>query len=205
MNVDFDEKAKEWDADPTKIERARAIAEGIKKRVPLSPDMSAFEYGCGTGLLSFALKPYLARFTLADSSTGMLKVLEEKIAVSGFRNMTPMKLDLMSDPLPSERYQLIYTMMTLHHIPDTGKILRDFYELLKSPGYLCVADLDEEDGSFHGPEFEGHKGFGRKVLGDSAERVGFRSPSFTTVYRMSKGTGESRKDYPIFLMIAEKK
>lgn len=202
--IDFDSRAREWDADPVRIERARAIAEGIRAGVPLTPHMTAFEYGCGTGLLSFALQPYLAHITLADSSTGMLTVLEEKIASSGVRNMTSLKLDMVTDPLPQRRYHLIYTLMTLHHILDTDKILRDFCALLDRPGYLCVADLDEEDGSFHGPDFPGHRGFDRNELGEKAKSVGFQIVDFTTIFHMAGGVRGSRRDFPLFLMTAEK-
>jgi ubiquinone/menaquinone biosynthesis C-methylase UbiE len=199
----FDQRANTWDADPTRINRARAVAEGIRANVALSGTVQALEYGCGTGLLSFALQPYLTHITLADSSSGMLAVLAEKITASGIENMTPLKVDFTSDPLPQTRYQLVYTLMTLHHIADTDKILADFYTLLDETGVLCVADLDQEDGSFHGPDFDGHKGFEREALAEKARRAGFAAVSFTTVFRMQKGT-KYPKDYPVFLMIAKK-
>ena len=200
----FDEKAKGWDSDPIKVERALVIAEAIRKRVPLRTDASALEYGCGTGLLSFALQPYLGEITLADSSQGMLAVLKEKIAAGGIRNMTPLSLDLAVDPLPPDRFTLIYTMMTLHHIPDTERILRCFHSLLENSGYLCIADLDKEDGSFHGADFSGHTGLDRRELTEKAEIAGFRNISFATVYEMTKETDHGRKKFPVFLMAAEK-
>ena len=70
----FDERAKDWDSDPKKVERARVVAEAIRKAIPLEHSMKALEYGCGTGLLSFALQPDLGQITLADTSQGMLDV-----------------------------------------------------------------------------------------------------------------------------------
>ncbi len=201
---EFDQKAAQWDAKPVRVERARAVADGIKAAVPLSSQLTALEYGCGTGLLSFALQPYLGHITLADSSSGMLDVLREKITADGTQNMTPLPLDLMIDPLPSERYQLIYTLMTLHHIPDTDWMLRAFYDFLDTPGYLCVADLDQEDGTFHEDEFHGHLGFEREKLGAQARRAGFQSIKFSTVFHMIKDVQGIRKDYPLFLMVAHK-
>ena len=198
----FDERAKNWDDDPMKTARAQAVAEGIRARVPLSTHMSGLEYGCGTGLLSFALQPHLQQITLADSSPGMLTVLQEKIESCRIANMRPMKLDLTGDPLPQERYNIIYSLMTFHHIPDTNKILRDLYMLLASPGYLCIADLDCEDGSFHGLDFLGHKGFDRDSLAQQAKNAGFRNADFSSVFTISKGTPP--KDFPVFLMVAEK-
>lgn len=198
----FNERAKTWDADPMKTERARAVADAIRDRVPLSAGMTGFEYGCGTGLLSFALQPYLRHLTLADSSAGMLDVLREKIAASGIVNMTPVLLDLTCDPLPQERFDITYSLMTFHHIPDTDSILRDLHALLTSPGTLCIADLDSEDGSFHSYGFSGHKGFDRDDLARRAVQAGFRNIGFSTVFNIRKGNPE--KNYPVFLMVAEK-
>jgi SAM-dependent methyltransferase len=200
----FDASAKTWDADPDKRSRALAVAEGIRSQVPLSSARHALEYGCGTGLLSFALQPELEHISLADSSPGMLAVLNEKITANGITNMRPRQLDLVTDPLPQERYDLIYSLMTLHHVRDTRDLLKNLHALLASPGYLCIADLDAEDGSFHGPGFEGHKGFDRSVLGGMAESVGFQDIRFTTVFRMKKGDGSNPTVYPVFLMVARK-
>jgi ubiquinone/menaquinone biosynthesis C-methylase UbiE len=214
---EFDQKAAQWDAKPVRVERALAVAESIKAAVPLSPKMTALEYGCGTGLVSFALQSQLGHITLADSSTGMLTVLREKIAAANIQNtcaapnrlrhsagMTPVQLDLITDPLPAERYQLIYTLLTLHHIPDTAKILRAFYQLLDNSGYLCVADLDKEDGTFHEDEFHGHLGFDREELAAQAKQIGFQSIRFTTAFHMIKDVQGVSQDYPIFLMVARK-
>jgi ubiquinone/menaquinone biosynthesis C-methylase UbiE len=201
---DFDQKAAGWDSNPARVERAAAVAQGIRESVPLSPDMTALEYGCGTGLLSFALQPSLAHITLADRSSGMLSVLDEKIASSGIRNMNSMQVDFITDPLPPVKVQLVYTLMTLHHIPDTDKILKDFYELLDRPGYLCVADLDQEDGSFHGPDFPGHKGFDRSELSARVRQAGFHTVTFKTIFHTPRAVGKAIQYFPLFLMTAEK-
>ncbi|HTX92634.1 MAG TPA: class I SAM-dependent methyltransferase [Anaerolineales bacterium] len=196
----FDEEAKKWDDIPVRAERARAVAEAIREQLPLTPSTSALEYGCGTGLLSFALQPYLGSITLADSSTGMLEVLRDKIAASGAKNMQPVRLDLASDPLPAEKYDLIYLLMTLHHIPDTATLLRKFHALLHPGGHLCIADLDKEDGSFHDYEFVGHLGFERKALEKTLQQAGFAEIRYTTPFAMQK----NGRTYPLFLAIAER-
>ncbi|HYW35876.1 MAG TPA: methyltransferase domain-containing protein, partial [Balneolaceae bacterium] len=169
--------------------------------------MSAFEYGCGTGLLSFALREKIGPITLADNSDGMLEVLRDKIRTASADDMKPVKLNLSTDPLPDARYDLVYTMMTLHHIPDTRKILSQFYALLNPGGYLCVADLDKEDGSFHGHDVDDvHRGFDRKELAEIAKEVGFTQIDFSTAYKMEREVDESgeTKIFPIFLMVAQK-
>jgi ubiquinone/menaquinone biosynthesis C-methylase UbiE len=201
--ADFDSRAKNWDEVPGRVERANAVAASIREQVALSRTMTALEYGCGTGLLSFALQAELGQITLADSSSGMLEVLKEKIARGGINNMSPLRLDLAVDPLPAENFDLIYTLMTLHHIPDTAKILSSFHSLLHPAGVLCICDLDKEDGSFHSQEsaFDGHNGFDRAALGINLEQAGFANIRFTTCYTLMK----DGRPFPLFLAVAEKK
>ena len=200
--TDFDARAATWDDDPAKVERARAIADAIGRHVRLQPTMRALEYGCGTGLLGFMLRPRLGDVTLADVSEGMLEVAAGKIAAAGDAAMRTVRLDLLADPLPPQRFDLVFSLMTLHHIPDTAAILRRFRAVLAEPGTLCIADLDAEDGSFHGAGFDGHNGFDRGRLGAQARAAGFATVAFTTAYVMRKASGGVERSYPIFLLVA---
>jgi len=199
---DFDARAASWDDDPTKVERARAIADAIAREAPLTPSMDALEYGAGTGLVGFMLRPRLADVTLTDLSDGMLAVAAAKIAAAADAHMRVIKLDLLADPPSDRRYDVVFSAMTLHHIPDTQAILRRFRDVLRTPGFLCVADLDTEDGSFHGDGFDGHRGFDRAALGAMARDAGFASVRFVTAYEMKKEAAGVLRTYPIFLMIA---
>lgn len=198
----FDQRATTWDDDPMKTARARAVAEAIHSHIPDLALMRGFEYGCGTGLLSFALQPSLREIVLADNSEGMLDVLRRKIEGAQIANMTPIRLDLSTDPLPTRQFDLAYSLMTLHHIPDTDDILRKLHAVLADAGHLCIADLDREDGSFHGAGFDGHNGFDRDELARRVEQAGFTNIVFSTVFRIYKGIPE--REYPVFLMTAEK-
>lgn len=202
----FDERAKDWDSDPKKVERARVVAEAIRAALPLSTEMTALEYGCGTGLLSFALQADLGQITLADTSQGMLDVLGEKIAAAGVTNMHPVKLDLATDTVPAVRFDLTYLLMTLHHIADVKDMLGKFHAILKPNGYLLVADLDKEDGSFHSADlvYE-HKGFAHDELQQMVEAAGFGNVRFSTAYEIKKKVGDGEKTFPVFLMVAQKK
>jgi ubiquinone/menaquinone biosynthesis C-methylase UbiE len=204
--TNFDERAKDWDSDPDKVQRARVVADAIRKAMPLTTEMKALEYGCGTGLLSFALQSELGQITLADTSQGMLDVLSEKILSAEVTNMHPVRLDLSSDPLPAERYDLTYSLMTLHHIHDVKHVFVKFRDLLAPKGYLLAADLDKEDGSFHTDgTSDVHLGFERHELQKMVEAAGFGNVSFSTAYEIKKQIGNEEKTFPIFLMCAQKK
>ena len=200
----FDAKARQWDENPVFQGRGLKIAQAIRQAVPLNKSMSALDYGCGTGLLSFPLKDELGAILMADSSGGMLDVVAGKIAALGINHITPVKLDLMIDPPPAQRFDLIYTSMTLHHVPDTDQILRLFHDLLQPGGYLCIADLDQEDGSFHGVEVDVHHGFDRADLGRCAVQAGFADVAFQTVFSIAKERESGQRDYPVFLMTARR-
>ena len=200
----FDAKARQWDDNPVFRERGLKIAQAVRQAVPLNTKMSALDYGCGTGLLSFPLKDELGPILMADSSRGMLDVVAEKIAAQGVTNMAPVQLDLLADPAPEQTFDLIVTSMTLHHVPDTDHILRVFHDLLNPGGHLCIADLDQEDGSFHGIEVDVHHGFDRADLGRRAGQAGFAGVRFQTVFSIAKERETGRQDYPVFLMTARR-
>lgn len=200
----FDSKARQWDDNPVFVERGFAIAQAVRDAVPLNRNMRVLDYGCGTGLLSFPLKDAVGDMLLADTSSGMLAVAAEKIAAHGAAQMQTAKLDLLTDPLPAGSFDLIVTAMTLHHIPDTDRILRVFRDLLKPGGTLCIADLDREDGSFHGIEVDVHHGFERDALAGRAARAGFADAAFRTVFTISKTHATGARDYPVFLMTARR-
>lgn len=201
----FDERARDWDSDPAKVERARVVAQAINAALPSNRQMTALEYGCGTGLLSFALADSFTSITLADTSQGMLDVLATKIEQANIHHFHPLHLDLGNQPLPSTRFDVIYSLMTMHHILDISRFLANFYYLLKPGGFLCVADLEKEDGSFHGPSVtDVHKGFDRLEFQADLEKTGFADIQFSSVFEVKKIIAGQEKAFPVFLAVARK-
>ena len=197
--TDFDARAEGWD-DANKVKRAEEVAAGIRRIIPLSRSMRALEYGAGTGLLSFCLRDALGPITLADSSPGMRAVAERKIAAANAHGMRVMDLDLMRDPVPVERYDLVFSMMTLHHVPDVPRVFDALHSILNPKGWLCVADLDAEDGSFHGPEVAVHHGFERGPLQSWLAAAGFTGISVNDCCYIEHGD----RSYSVFLAVCRK-
>ncbi len=195
--TDFDARAQTWD-DAQKIERAKTVAAAMRRAVPLTRSMKALEYGAGTGLLSFCLRDALGPITLADSSAGMRAVAEQKIAAAGASDMRVIDLDLMRDPVPPERYDLIFSMMTLHHVRDVPRVFAAFHAMLEPGGRVCLADLDAEDGSFHGPEVDVHHGFERGALRSWLTAAGFTDVAVGDCCLVQ----HHGRDYPAFLATA---
>lgn len=204
----FDQAAATWDDKPARIALMKAVGDAILREVRPTPETSVLDYGCGTGLVGLFLLPHVGQVTGADSSSGMLEVLQQKITSGGLANMRTLRLDLERDPLPAARYDLIVSNMTLHHIADTGRILGAWYQLLNPQGALCVADLDTEPGLFHDPAVAHrvpHHGFNRGDLMALMTRIGFQRTNDVTAHSIRKPVnGGVERDFPVFLITARK-
>ncbi len=196
----FDSRAREWDKDKMHMERSIAIATELEKRIPLNPSMKALEYGAGTGILSFLLKDRFSEITLMDSSQEMIKVCEEKVEYHKANHIKPIWYDLEHKAY-NEKFDVIYNQMVLHHVNDYETMLQTFYNLLKPHGYLAIADLYTEDGSFHGPDVKVHWGFEPQKLAETLKSGGFKYIEYKTCFEVKRDSG---KKYPVFLLLAKK-
>jgi predicted TPR repeat methyltransferase len=204
--MNFDDKAKDWDKDIKKVIRAEIFANELKSFFKNAEFKNTFEFGCGTGLVSYYLKDCFEKITLADNSQGMIDVLKEKIKKENLNNMHPLFIDLLHEKPDIEKQDLIYTFMSIHHVLDLDKILKVFNSLLKMHGYLCIADLDEEDGSFHDkhPGFTGHFGFSREKMHALYENNGFEVVEYKIFHIINKVLDTGIKDFPLFMMVGKK-
>jgi SAM-dependent methyltransferase len=199
----FDEKARTWDDDPDKVERARVVAAAVRAAVPLTSSMALLEYGAGTGLVAGDLAGDVGTVTLADTSAGMREVMTEKVHAGTLPpGARVWELDLSTGEVPDETFDLIVTVLTLHHIHDTRTVLEGFAQLLADGGHLCVVDLEQEDGSFHrdSPDFDGHHGFDRTELRREMETAGFSDVTFTVCHEIERNGAR----YPLFLATARR-
>ena len=204
--MNFDIESITWDNEKRK-DRAKLIAEEINKSIQIKKQYTALEFGCGTGLISFCLKDKFEMITLIDTSKGMIDVLNSKIQAFEINNMKVYKIDINENHiLPEGSYDVIYTSMALHHIIDIETTIKNLYRLLKSDGYLCIIDLDEEDGSFHKEEkdFNGHNGFNQNDLKNVLLETGFKEVHANTFYEDEKLVEEMKVKYSLFLMVGRK-
>lgn len=199
----FDEKAKHWDNNPAIVERNQAIAHAIADDIPLSKQMHALDYGAGTGQLSALLSSRLQSVLAVDTSEGMLNQLKEKVDQNS--NITPLKHDLSTSDLPDRKFNLIYSAMTMHHVENVSLVLKRFYSMLEPDGYIALADLVKEDGSFHNSMGHiPHTGFEPKELAEKLQETGFASIAYKQIYIVKKEIDETQKEFPVFLITAQK-
>lgn len=203
--MDFKGRAKSWDNDAM-IKRSEVVSNKLNEILGNQKDSSIMEYGCATGLISFNLVDKFRKLTLMDSEEEMINVVKEKIEAYETSNVFPIKIDLINETYTGEKFDIIYTSMALHHIIDTEKIVKIFYNLLNENGILCVVELDKEDGSFHINEkdFNGHNGFEHEVMEKAFKNAGFSNIKSETFFNGQKVYQEKIIPYSMFYTIGKK-
>jgi len=198
----FDHDAAHWDVEPRRVKLARDIAESIKSVVTLEPGMDILDFGCGTGLVGMLLRPQARSLTCVDNSQGMLDVLKSKVAQAGINGVTTRLVDVSKGGELTGSYDRIVSAMALHHIEDISGVARQFYKALRKGGFICIADLEQEQGRFH-EDHAGvfHHGFDRKHLSGIFAEADFANIRFRRAAEVEKPSGK----FPVFLMIGRKK
>jgi ubiquinone/menaquinone biosynthesis C-methylase UbiE len=210
MNVerrDFDKEATTWDEVPARVKLANDIAIAISKEILLTSNMDVLDFGCGTGLLTLQLHPVVHSITGVDSSRGMIDVLKAKIDKQNLPNVRTQYLDTEKGNILEGTYDLIVSGMTLHHVKEIRPLLDQFYRILTSSGYLCIADLDLDDGQFHGNN-DGvfHFGFDRALLRRDFMEAGFVDIRDRTAAELMKPVSEGGAQlFTVFLMMGRKR
>lgn len=197
----FDQAAATWDDNPVRQALTRAIAGAIRESVPLKRDWSALEYGCGTAALSVLLAGALGRITAADTSAGMLEEARRKLAAAGMGTITPQRLDLTCDAPPSAPFDFIFSAMTLHHVENVAALAATFAAMLAPGGWLALADLLPEDGSFHPSDQPvPHHGIDPEQLVRAVADAGLANPVWRTIHTVVR----NGRNYPVFLLTARR-
>jgi tRNA (cmo5U34)-methyltransferase len=202
---DFELRASDWDHDPMHLKRSLSVANGIIDTIPDPADMIALEYGSGTGITSYFLKDHFKEITMMDNSPVMVQVMNKNIRRSSIPNLKAVLFDLEKNQWEGSKFDIIITQMVLHHISDYKSILMKFSSILNPEGYIAIADLYSEDGSFHGEGFDGHKGFDVKILSSEIRSLGFIIISANRCFSINKEiAGTGIKQFDLFLLITKK-
>ena len=194
----FKNKAKDWDKSPTRNSTPQAIADAIKEKITLREDMSIMDFGVGTGLLGFIIAKEVKTVYGVDMSKSMLAKLEEKNTSQ--LSIKAICQDIVKEPL-SMSFDGIVSSMTLHHVEELSAFFVSIYKNLNDGGFIAIADLESEDGTFHSDNTGVyHFGFDKNALASIVEKSGFKNVAFEKVTTINK----PQKDFGVFLLTAQK-
>lgn len=200
MNKDhFAHKAGSYEQNKDRVDNVANIADAIVARVRLTKSMHLMDFGSGTGLLLERIAPHVGKITAVDVSQSMNAQLREKQSRLACE-VEILEMDLETSQL-NRTFDGIISSMTMHHIKDIAAMFAKFHAMLNNGGFIAIADLDREDGSFH-TEDTGvhHSGFDREAIIKLAAGAGLKNVETVTVSVINK----RGKDYPVFLLVGFK-
>ncbi len=193
----FDKSAETWDMSDMRVALAQNIYDAIVKNIELRDDMDVIDFGAGTGLLSRNIALHVKTLLGVDTSSGMLAKLDEL----GHDNISSLHGDICAYQT-EKKYDGIVSSMTMHHVQNLDVLFTKMNELLKEGGFIAIADLMGEDGTFHNDN-DGvhHFGFDEDHLIEIAQNHGFSDVKYQRIFDVKK---EGKEPYGIFLLTAKR-
>jgi ArsR family transcriptional regulator len=134
------------------------------------PEWTVGDLGCGTGPLSAALAPFVARVIAVDASAAMLQAARKRL--QHLDNVDLRRGDLEALPIDDGRLDLATIMLVLHHVPAPAEAIGEVARVLKPGGRLVVVDMLPHDRDIYRQQM-GHVWLGfsedhtREMLGEA--------------------------------------
>ncbi|KAJ3041092.1 hypothetical protein HDV00_009992 [Rhizophlyctis rosea] len=222
----FNEKAHMYDKLNGVQDVAQQTAKVFQDLITLDPSSTrCLDFACGTGNLAVFLAPHVKSILGVDVSDGMIENFNNKSKTLNLPNISAKNLNVKVDAdfaafqSQLEPFDLIYTQLALHHIPDAADIVSRLAKLLKpGTGKLAVVDFENtKDGNeFHGDHHHvAHQhGFAREEvegwLKSAGLNVEFRSRAVMlrkqAMEEAAEFTGGKQKigEFPIFVAVGSK-
>jgi ubiquinone/menaquinone biosynthesis C-methylase UbiE len=107
------------------------------------PEWVVGDLGCGTGQVTAALAPFVARVIAVDESAAMLQAARKRLR--GADNVDLRRGDLEALPIDEARLDAATLMLVMHHVPDPAKALVEVARVLKPGGRLLLVDMLPHD------------------------------------------------------------
>ena len=107
------------------------------------PDWTVGDLGCGTGPVSGALAPFVARVIAVDASAAMLQAARKRL--QHLDNIDLRRGELEALPIDDGRLDLATIMLVLHHVPAPADAIGEVARVLKPGGRLVVVDMLPHD------------------------------------------------------------
>jgi ubiquinone/menaquinone biosynthesis C-methylase UbiE/DNA-binding transcriptional ArsR family regulator len=101
------------------------------------------DLGCGTGLVSSALAPFVERVIAVDSSAAMLQAARKRL--QGFDNIDLRRGELEALPVDDATLDAATLMLVLHHVPEPRHALAEVARVLKPGGHAVIVDMLPHD------------------------------------------------------------
>jgi ubiquinone/menaquinone biosynthesis C-methylase UbiE len=128
------------------------------------PAWTVGDLGCGTGQVSAALAPFVARVVGVDGSAAMLQAAKKRL--QSFDNVELRRGELEALPVDDGRLDAAMLMLVLHHVPEPDQALAEAARVVKPGGRVVVVDMLPHDRDNYRQQM------GHVWLGFSDEHIG---------------------------------
>jgi ArsR family transcriptional regulator len=109
----------------------------------VDPSLVVGDLGCGTGLLSQTIAPYVRRVVAVDASTDMLAAARSRL--EHMDNIELKQGDLETLPLENAELDVAMLSLVLHHAPDPARALAEVARVIRPGGRVLVVDMLPHD------------------------------------------------------------
>ena len=202
----FDQKATTWDDNPRRIKMVEKVVGSLRESIDFSKELKLLDYGCGTGLLGMSFIEEVAEVTFCDTSKGMLEQVAKKVEYYQHKNAAIINADFNELSSIPTGFDVIFSMLVLHHVPEISKLIAKFNQALKTGGKFVWIDLDKEDGSFHNDESIPHFGFSKARIEQLLAGNNFKITKYDLdTLQIKKEIEEKIVPFKAFITIAEKR
>jgi ArsR family transcriptional regulator len=193
----FSSSAGQWDrvrddlfGDRFHLAALAALAEGT---------WTIGDLGCGTGQVSAALAPFVARVIAVDASAAMLQAARKRLG--GVDNIELRRGELEALPIDDARLDAATLMLVLHHVPEPERALGEIARVLKPGGRAIVVDMLPHDRESYRQQM-GHVWLG---FGDDHVRRLFQQAGFEDVRIVSLPPDAKAKGPGLFVATARRR
>ena len=151
----FKDWSDEYDNTLGKVDRHNKLLDLVVDLSGVKDGEKVLDIGCGTGLLSlkFLEKADCIIYGI-DNSFEMLEIFKEKIKKLNLADKISLEFgDAENINFEDEKFDVIASTVTLHHLKDKYPAVKKIYEILKPGGRLLIGDIDvDTTGDLEDPE-----------------------------------------------------
>src|SRR5262245_20568848 len=130
------------------------------------------DLGCGTGQVSAALAPFVARVIAVDGSSAMLQAAKKRLR--GIGNVELRRGELEALPIDAGKLDAAMLMLVLHHVSEPERAIAEMGRVLKPGGRALIVDMLPHDRESYRQQM-GHVwlGFDEESVGRLLTEAGF--------------------------------